>query len=130
MLKDKCSRLQMLEEQAANQDDVLKVEVNKLREALVNCEGSHNAASPAKSSTSGKGKPAASSLSASEKGCPGATVALTLLKERADLAEARAASATGQIAELKACLQVNQGPVVTDVTVHYCLLLISVTMSH
>lgn len=41
-------------------------------------------------------------------GSPGASVALRLLKERADSAEARAASATRQIAELKASLQVNQ----------------------
>ena len=41
-------------------------------------------------------------------GSPGATVALRLLKERADSAEARAASATKQIAELKASLQVKR----------------------
>ena len=41
-------------------------------------------------------------------GSPGASVALRLLKERADSAEARANSATRQIAELKASLQVNQ----------------------
>lgn len=41
-------------------------------------------------------------------GSPGASVALRLLKERADSAEARAASATRQIAELKASLQVTQ----------------------
>lgn len=41
-------------------------------------------------------------------GSPGASVALRLLKERADSAEARAASATRQVAELKASLQVIQ----------------------
>lgn len=41
-------------------------------------------------------------------GSPGATVALRLLKERADSAEARAAAAARQIAELKASLQVTQ----------------------
>ena len=41
-------------------------------------------------------------------GSPGASVALRLLKERADSAEARAAAATRQVAELKASLQVKQ----------------------
>lgn len=41
-------------------------------------------------------------------GSPGATVALRLLKERADSAETRAAAAARQIAELKASLQVKQ----------------------
>ena len=41
-------------------------------------------------------------------GSPGASVALRLLKERADSAETRANSATRQVAELKASLQVKQ----------------------
>ncbi len=40
-------------------------------------------------------------------GSAGATVALRLLKERADSAEARAAAALRQVAELKASLQVK-----------------------
>ena len=40
-------------------------------------------------------------------GSAGATVALRLLKERADSAEARAVAAVRQVAELKASLQVN-----------------------
>ena len=42
-------------------------------------------------------------------GSQGANVALRLLKERADTAEARAASAVKQISELKASLQVQHG---------------------
>ena len=40
-------------------------------------------------------------------GSAGATVALRLLKERADSAEVRAAAAMRQVAELKASLDVN-----------------------
>ncbi len=40
-------------------------------------------------------------------GSAGATVALRLLKERADSAEARASAALRQVAELKASLQVK-----------------------
>lgn len=42
-------------------------------------------------------------------GSAGAAVALKLLKERADSAEALAAAATRQVAELKASLQVDSG---------------------
>ena len=49
-------------------------------------------------------------------GSGGASVALRLLKERADSAEAQAASAVRQVAELKASLQVKLARAVCRVT--------------
>ncbi|KAL0022501.1 hypothetical protein WJX79_002808 [Trebouxia sp. C0005] len=84
----------------------LEVEVNKLRDALVSCEPSKDKAASPVRTPAGRGRPApTASASSSAKGSAGATVALRLLKERADSAEARAAAALRQVAELKASLQ-------------------------
>ncbi|KAA6428913.1 MAG: hypothetical protein FRX49_01023 [Trebouxia sp. A1-2] len=86
----------------------LEVEVNKLRDALVSCEPSKDKAASPVRTPAGRGRPApTASASSSAKGSAGATVALRLLKERADSAEARAAAALRQVAELKASLQVK-----------------------
>ncbi|KAL0022870.1 hypothetical protein WJX77_001841 [Trebouxia sp. C0004] len=85
----------------------LEVEVNKLRDALVNSEPSKDKAASPVRAPAGRSRPATTPSSpSSAKGSAGATVALRLLKERADSAEARAAAALRQVAELKASLQV------------------------